>query len=307
MLSFVYASAPQAFAADPVRIERLEGLEVAKDFLVGPARTILTVEPGGTYTVVVEVTNRYGYDAVFDMSTEEFESEGKTQTSFFKSTLPDSPRHWVTVNADSIELSHADRGFLRVTINVPKDAPPGDHQAALIVKARAAPSGLSGISVESRVASLFILSIPGDLDRSGRLLSFRVYDFLNWSLPVFMNMEAQNDGNVHMLPKGTVEIRNLLGVTVDELEIKDWVVLRNATRSLDLEWRPWFAFGYYTATTNMTIHDQPVGRLSEHFWVIPLRLILFILLALFIISFLFQYILSRFEIRRKTDEPKKNE
>jgi hypothetical protein len=80
-------------------------------------------------------------------------------------------------------------------------------------------------------------------------------------------------------------------------------VLRNSSRTLKLRWHPQFAFGRYTATTDLLLHT-PMGELTSEpirtvLWVIPLLLVLIILLVIFLVSFVVQVFFSRFEIRAK--------
>ncbi len=280
------------------------------DFTLGPTRFLMTMAPGEERTVDVELTNRNGETAIFRLTSEDFTSSAEQEgtPSFFEDTLdgPYSARRWISPEIRRVQLLHADRAFIRVTIRVPANAEAGDHQAALIVTREDPPSQQSGINIVSRVASLFIISVSGEVIENGLISNLSVSKHLNWSLPVHLRVTAKNTGTVHMIPTGIVQIRNIFGIPVDEVPFKDWVVLRDSTRSRTFDWAPRFALGRYTASTDFTaFNGRHLAAVSTSFWVIPLLPVLLILLLIFIVSFLVQYWMARFEVRRKEPEEEK--
>ena len=305
----LHAVVPVALAQTPNRPESLRvnvqnDTPAVGDFTVGPARVILNMAPGEERTVEVQITNREGRLAAFDLSTEDFSSDPEREgTPIFSPPDEDGlypARTWIEPETDRLELRHAERAFLRVTVRVPSDAEPGDHQAALIVTRDVESQPIGGFSIVSRVAALFIVSVEGDVVREGTIDSLQARRTFNWFLPAFLRLTASNTGTIHMIPMGMIRIENIFGITVDEIPVKNWVILRDSSRYRDFEWKPKFALGYYRATTDLTAYDgmamQPV---STSFWVVPLLPVLIILFFIFLVSFLVQYVASRFEIKRK--------
>ncbi|UPA22516.1 hypothetical protein K8942_05725 [Candidatus Peribacteria bacterium] len=290
-----------------LRINVQSDTPVLNDFTLGPTRFILSMAPGEERTVDVELTNRSGTDAIFNLTSEDFianpEQEGTPM--FFAEGLDSaySARRWLTPEIRRVQLLHADRAFIRVTVRVPANADAGDHQAALIVTREIPPTEESGINIVSRVASLFVVSVQGDVIENGLIDSLTASKRLNWSLPVHLRLLAKNTGTVHMLPTGTVDIRNIFGIPVDEVPFKDWVVLRESERARTFTWSPRFALGRYTASTDFTaFNGRHLESVSTSFWVIPLLPVLVILLLIFLVSFLVQYVMARFEFRRREPE-----
>ena len=298
-------SSSAASSATSVRVNMQNNMEVLGDFTLGPARFLLPMGTGSVQTVEVQLTNRTGDEAVFLLHTEDFASDQDEESTprFFEQGTegPYPARLWVEPETDRIRLRHGERAFVRVTVRVPDDAEPGDHQAAVIVSQENAGTGRSGFIIQSRVASLFVITVAGDVDRRGTIESLQSRHHLNWSYPVHLRLRARNDGNVHIAPIGSVEVRNIFGVPVDEIPVRDWIILRDAARPFDFAWNPRFALGYYTATANLTIAGAATDPVSVSFWVIPLLPVLIVLLAIFLVSFLVQYFFSRFEISRKRD------
>ncbi len=304
---FAFAQEEQAeedLRPDGLRVNIQNDLPVIGDFTVAPTRYVLPVEPGEERTVEVQITNRRGTPATFALSAEDFvadpSNEGAPLFINEEDSGPYTARLWVEPEFKRVRLNHGERAFVRLRIRVPENAEPGDHQAALIVRRELENRPTSGFGLESRVATLLIVSVSGDVVQDGSLLGIHAKKFLNWWLPVFLRLEATNRGTVHMAPTGTVEIRNIFGITVDELPVNNWIILRDSSRPRELQWTPRFALGRYTATANLTVFGgrvlQPV---STSFWVIPLLPLLGVMLVIFLLSFGVQYFRERFEIRRK--------
>lgn len=300
-------SVNQLLRPPSLRINVQSDTPVLRDFTLGPTRFILSMAPGEERTVDVELTNRNGDTSIFNLTTEDFiaNAEQEGTPMFFAEGLDSSysARRWITPEIRRVQLLHADRAFIRVTVRVPQNADAGDHQAALIITREVPPTEESGINIVSRVASLFVISVQGDIIENGLIKSLTASKSLNWSLPVYLRLAAKNTGTVHMIPTGTVEIRNIFGIPVDDVPFKDWVVLRESERSRDFTWLPRFALGRYTASTDFTaFNGRHLESVSTSFWVIPLLPVLVILLLIFIVSFLVQYLMARFEFRRKEPE-----
>ncbi len=304
-LSIVSFAVPTSLAqsAPSVRVNQQNNTPVAQDFLVSPPRALLTLNPGESRAVEVQITNRFGEPKAFGLSTEDFDIDPESQTPRFygnRQKGPYSARDWLQPEAEQLSLRHGDRAFLRVTVTAPEGATPGDHQAALIVQTLGDSQSPSGINVTSRVAALFIITVPGKIEQAGGIDRLSVRHFFNWESAADLSLDASNTGNVYMSPEGSVLVRNLFGVVIDELPVKDWVVLRASGRRLDLPWRPSFALGRYTAETQLTIFGKRAETVSTSFWVLPILPLLILLLAVLLVSFVIQYVFGRYELRRKS-------
>jgi hypothetical protein len=304
LLSVLAVPSSMVAQAEQIRLNFQHGTPENGDFTLGPTRYVLSMAPGDERTVEIQVTNRTGVDATFRVSSEDFaaDSEMEGTPSFFSADLegPYPARLWLDPEATRFATKHGERAFLNVTVRVPEDAEPGDHQAAIIIEREVPSDAPSGIAIVSRVATLFIITVDGPQVRDGRLDWLRSQRYLNWLLPIAMQLHAVNPGTVHLAPTGTLDIKNLFGIAVDEVPLRNWYVLRDSSRTKDLEWAPRFALGRYTASTNLVAYDgQPLPVLSTAFWVIPIIPVIIALAAIFLVSFVVQIFFSRFEIRRK--------
>ena len=132
------------------------------------------------------------------------------------------------------------------------------------------------------------------------LLSIRSRQKLYWFFPAYLKLNARNEGTVFANPQGVIEIRNILGLVVDEIPVKDWFVLRNASRAITYKWQPRFALGRYTATAKLTAYGEDLPPMRAAFWVFPALPVLIAIFTIFLVSFLVQFFFSRFEIKSKS-------
>lgn len=290
---------------ESLRVNMQNNLSVKGHFAVGPTRFLLRMQPGETRSVEIQITNREGQLSLYLLGTQDFTADEQGSPKFYGEDVagPYPARHWLEPELRKFELLHGERAFIHVNITVPRDAEPGDHQAAVVIRSDEEIVTAGGVNVISSVASLFIITVEGDIIEDGRLLSIAPKRNLNWSTPLELLVTTRNDGTVHLIPTGTIAIKNIFGITVDEILVADWVILRNSTRSRAFAWLPRFALGRYTATTDLVLNSDAgetlTSPVSTSFWVIPLLPVLIVLLAIFLVSFLVQFFLSRFEISRK--------
>lgn len=299
---------PSASAATPIRPPTLqvnlqEGMPVWGDFFVSPTRFVYAMNPGEERTVEMQITNRSGVIQDFKVTAEDFTANPDDGSPVFydpELSTPYAARLWLTPETDRFQLLHGEVAFLRVKISVPANADAGDHQAAIMTM-RVNPVNIQGgIGVSARMATLFIITVRGDVKQDANIASFWADRGIFWSMPAGLNLSVRNAGTVHVAPLGVIRIRNIFGVVVDEIPFEDWIVLRESTRVRHLPWHPRFALGRYTATPELVAFDGEVMQTPRAaFWVIPIIPTLIALLLIFLVSFLVQSFFQRYEIRRK--------
>lgn len=301
--SSVVGNSSSSIARSPIAISQQLGVEVRGDFQVGPTRFVLEMDPGEERTIEVQLTSREGEPRGYDFSVEDFSvtDDGTDNIQFYANgNGPFSAKSWIQVAASSVDLEHGERAFIPVKITVPKNAAVGDHYSVVIVERKPTGEVQGGFNLISRVGALLLITVKGDLIREGELQMFTGKKNVYWTLPSQFTIQYRNTGTVHLVPSGHVEIKNILGIPVDDIAVKDWYVLRNSTRRREILWQPKFALGRYTATLTLNSAGQKSEEVrTVSFWILPLLPVLVALLAIFFVSFVVQAFMSHFEIRKK--------
>jgi len=288
-----------------VKIEQLEGVEVHNDFSIGPTKFSLDLKPGEETVAELQITSRIEKKTDFEVGVEDFtaQEDPERYTQFLgeeKSQF--SSKEWFQPAVWKFTLKHGERIYLPIKITVPQDAEVGGHYSVVFVKTvpKEDEKG-SGITLSSRVGSLFLLSIgDGEVKTQGELVSFKTSKKIYGSWPVTFELNFKNEGDVHLTPFGKIIISNLFGKTIDQATVKDWVVLRSSSRVQRVEWKQGFALGKYTATAQI---ERGYNNLTDvkttTFYVLPVKVIGGVLGGLIILAVLFKFFTAKFEIRKK--------
>ena len=296
-------------ARQKVSISELKGVEVRGDFQVGPTRFVLEVDPGEERTVMVDLSSREGEDRSYSVGVEDFSvsDDGLDNIQFYgNGSGPFSAKSWIVPVVENISLKHGELASIPVKVSIPKNASVGDHYAVVLFQREPTDPSKPGFNIVARVGALFLITVKGDVIRDGSLQQFLASKHVYWSLPAQFTMQYRNAGTVHIVPTGKIDVRNLLGITVDTIPVQDWYVLRNSVRRREIVWQPRFALGYYSATLHLdAVGTIPASEKTVWFWVIPALPVLLCLLAIFVVSFIVQAFFSHFEIRRKKGEEAK--
>ncbi len=261
------------------------------------------MSPGEERSVETTITSREGEPEGFSVSVEDFSitNDGTDSIQFYGNGFgPFSAKPWVTPIVGHFNLNHGERATFPVKISIPENASVGDHYAVVLFQRDLKDVSRPGFNVIPRVGALLLITVKGDLIRHGILQDFNVSRPVYWSIPAHFGMQYANEGTVHIVPVGHIEIKNIFGIPVDDIPVRDWYVLRNSIRRREVIWQPHFALGYYTATLTLSAEGQdPVQPMTVSFWIIPVLPVLLALLAIFAVSFLVQAFFSRFELKRK--------
>lgn len=275
-------------------------------FAISPVVVDLEVDPGTAAQGKVQITNTDGKDQTYYIGVQNFVAKGEDGAQDF---LPESDitglASWITPQTRSVRLGANETREFGYAVNVPKNAEPGGHYAAMFFSTVPLNSDRgSAVGVGAKTGLLFLLRVPGDIREDARIESFRVNSGQIDRLPAYFEMRVRNLGNVHFKPEGNVVIKNFLGQEVAKVPLnpRKSSVLPNSIRRIDTVWaktfdvssggfftelkNEWknFAIGRYTAVAEgfYGVRKQSLAA-SVVFWVVPWRLIVVTVFALLIL------------------------
>ncbi len=306
-----------AHSASAYVIQDSPTTEVKNDFILGPGKTELFLNPGDSATREIQVTNRLGRDADFAVEIEDFTGSRDLETVVVllgSKRGPYSLRDYLHPELMRFTLKHGQRMILPIEISVPQDADPGGLYGSVLVAAQPLQSSQAGeagtarggTKLITRLGSLFLVRVAGDAKEDGGLTKFQTklgQQFFE-NGPVTFEILFENNGSVHLTPYGTVEFTNLLGKQVGTLEVTPWFVMPDSLRARDVVWERGFLFGKYTARLKINRgYDNAIDELATTFWVVPWKLLSGGLVLLILVIWVLKKIFSKFEIRLKPKEP----
>jgi hypothetical protein len=294
------------------QVEKLSGQNLAVgDFVVGPGRAELEVEPGETVTYEISVANRISDDRTFEITVEDMAgSEDASQSVVLlgEATGPYTVKDYISFPQNTFTLDLGERARIPVTITMPPNAAPGGYYGSILISTvrvdeEASEEATTRSPIVARVGTLFFITVPGEATKAGEAKELALKNGTWWyeKGPIELSILYENTGSLHLNPYGELEIKNLFGEQVGFVELEPWFVLPKSLRSREIVWDRELLFGRYTATIRINRgYDDIVDERTVAFWVLPWKVVSGIFVGVFMIVFILRLFFRTFEFKRKT-------
>ena len=290
--------------------ERLSGDVTNGDFVVGPGRTELNLQPGDTETILISVANRISDERTFKFEVVDItgSTDGGSALDLVKEGErgPYSIIDYIRFPEEEITLQLGDRARVPVTIALPPDAEPGGYYGSILVSTiqvgQTDEVTVPRNPIIARVGSHLFLTVGGEQELAGKTTGIETVPSTNWYRegPINLGITYDNTGSVHVNPYGEVKITNILGEQVGYVELEPWFVLPKSLRTRELSWDREFLFGRYSVEANINRgYDDVIDTVTTSFWVIPYQFIAGLFAVLFIGFLLIRLFFRTFEFKRK--------
>lgn len=182
-----------------------------------------------------------------------------------------SMSNWIVIEDQNITLAPGESREINFSINIPNNAEPGGHYAAIFFSPWV-PGG-SQVAVVQRLWVLILVNVPGDVKIAGDVTKFELGTKEEKTftpntkfptLPVVFQTTFENSGNIHLKPTGKITLVDEDGKTlknvgkeslmspswaylwerlVDYIPVNEtlWNVLPKSSRKFETLWQ---GFGY---------------------------------------------------------------
>jgi hypothetical protein len=264
----------QASAAGPAAAPSQSALTVS------PAITEQILTPGVTATAAVRVTNITNvplpiYGSVNDLIPQERLLPTADKTIYDAS-------EWFKLEPSEFILQPHETKQVTIGIRTPAKASPGGHYATIYFEPLVPADVLSSSTtyLSARVGVLALMIVKGQIVEKAQLRHFSVVTD-NQSGPVPISFDIVNTGNVHLLPEGSVTIRDWHGNRIAQLPLPTGLVMPETSRQYRLKWQNHGSHGRYTAQVTVTygVARQQLKSGAVGLWVLPWKIAVTVLLA----------------------------
>ncbi len=283
------------------------------DFVVEPGKTEVFLNSGDNMVKNIIITNRINKTVKFKLSTEDFigtDDPKQPVVLMGDEHSPYSLKDFIVPEIKEFSLDLGERISIPVTISIPTNAEPRGYYGALIVSNDPAQQdGPASTETEgktriiSRIGSLFLLKINGEGKEAGEVKDFKLIGpktLFYQQRPEGFEVAYKNTGNVHLVPYGTIAIKNMFGKVVSTLPVDAYFVLPESTRYREINWTSGFSLGRYTAYLSLNKgYGNQYEYLDISFWVLPWKTLLIAFFILALVVALIYYFMTRFELRKK--------
>ncbi|MFA6520402.1 MAG: hypothetical protein WCT44_02215 [Candidatus Paceibacterota bacterium] len=283
------------------------------DFVVEPGKTEVFLNPGESMVKNISVTNRVNKTVKFKLSTEDFvgtDDANQPVILLGDTHSPYSLKDFITPEITEFSLEFGEKITIPVSVSVPLNAEPRGFYGALIVSND--PDKLTNeviseaqgkTRIVSRIGSLFLLKINGEGIESGDIENFKVIGpskLFYSERPDGFEIAYKNTGNVHLVPYGTITIKNIFGKAVAVLPVDAYFALPDSVRYREVMWEDGFNLGRYTAHLSLYKgYNEEYVDAKVSFWIIPWKILIPVFVGILLLVTLVYYILTRFELKRK--------
>lgn len=203
---------------------------------------------------------------------------------------------WITFSPKDGAIDPQKEATIDFTIAIPAGAEPGGHYAAIFAKQlNKTPDGKTQLGVTTRVGSLILVSVPGDVAKTVSLKDFLISKFI-WKGPVSMSAKAENTGSVHYDSQVKVALKPLFGAT-SEVDLGKHTIIPQNERSFEGTWNKKYPFGYYKVTTSASDGDGVFSSTKQStVFALPLIIVLPLLAVIIIVLLVVKYVKKNFKV-----------
>ena len=298
-------------------IQDIEETPIRNDFVLGPGKTDLNLDPGSEIVKNLMITNRLGREMNFKIDIEDFtgsDDPEKTVVLLGSEKGPYSLKDYLKPEITEFALQHGQRIILPVRIQIPEDAEPGGLYGSVLVSTdppETEPERSKGQTrIISRLGMLFLIRVNGEITEDGFLHEFKISEpqkLFYEKGPIPFELLFQNNGNVHLSPYGKIEIINLMGKKVGELEVDPYFAMPDSLRKREIQWGREQLFGRYTATLflnrNYVGEENIIDQKTITFWAFPWKMMLVVIIGIVFLILLIRWFFRKFkfELKKKED------
>lgn len=278
-VAVTFLATPHAFAQDVNN--------AANTLKISPVRTDIEIQPGQTKSVEVIVTNLTNSPIVVHPIENDFVAGDERGTpSLILDENQFAPTHSLKrfmTPLTNVTVPAKGSSIVNVVITVPKDAQAGGYFGALRF-APVSPDGGGQVNLSGSVASLILMTVPGDAIEQLSLTDFKILQggkagaFFNTPNDIQATVRFENKGNIQLGPFGKLTVQQgdkvVYDVDFNEGNPRE-MVLPDSARRWDIPLDKIGNFGHYTVTGVFTYgKSNQTFEVQQSFWVIPVWMII---------------------------------
>jgi hypothetical protein len=293
-------------------------------------RLELNAEAGTALETKIKVSNEQRASQTVYLKFANFNAQDENGTPTFSDRQEDLAV-WLAGPA-SVTVGPGETKEVPIRINIPADASPGGHFAAVFFLSEPPGGAAEGaqVSISSELGSLILLRVGGEFDQAANILEFQTVGKKHfWTqLPIGFYYRFQDTGDDHLKPLGDVQITNTFGRVTKILPANtiDGSVLPKSVRRFQTVWTQsggplkqepvtdmpdqqklgfWstakyqaghLAIGRYTATLKLAFGTKGLqsARSAVVFYIIPWQLLAVAIPALIVLLILAYFGIKRY-------------
>jgi hypothetical protein len=266
------------FAVQPARAQ-----EVQRTYTIVNPQIEVKLNPGQSSEGTTKVINQTDVPLTFNLAVQDFVVTDTTGTPDLlpANTLASkySAASWIAVSPSTFTVQPGQKQIVNYYIQVPGNASPGGHYAAITYSPLSPSQNVTGGTVKTQVGSLFYITVNGQVNEQATVSKFLANSFYEYG-PAKIATQIKNLGDLHITPQGTI---SLSGPFVNQsVKLASYNIFPGAARDYANTLGQNLMIGRYKVTliaSYGTNGNLPLVA-TLYFWVFPWRIALVIGLAI---------------------------
>jgi Bacterial protein of unknown function (DUF916) len=272
---------------------------------IRPATFNEKMNPSEVKQLTIQLNNLSGVDQTFYLSKRDIAGVREGGVPIFATERSEKTGYeiseWITLDRTEIFIPANGSDTVSFVLTVPETVSPGSHFGGIIVSVEPPEMSASGASIGYEVANIISIRIAGDAIEGAMIRQFSTSQYIYGSTNVEFEARIENEGNTLVTPIGPLEIHNMFGKRVGQIDFNDSgasvypkTAQSNGLRTYTAAWEEaGVGFGRYEAVLTLTYgEDGRKNNMSSTvtFWILPMNIIgpaLGVLAVLLIIIYIF--------------------
>jgi len=271
---------------------------------ISPVTYNYEISPGGTKDAAITLKNLSKEEIEYTIETENFTNTTEDGAPVFafgpaKEGIV-SLANWFSFPEGKVGKIPAE-GSVEVgfRISIPEGAEPGGHYAAVFAKMIAkTEEGKTELGVSSRVGTLFLVNVPGEVRYGVEIEKFTAPRFI-WGGPASFEMKVKNTGTVHYDSQADITLNRALIGGETKIDMGQHTVLPDSSRAYEGKWESKYPFGIYKVTANATGGEASPATQTATVYAIPIIIVLPIIIAIILVVAIVRSFRKKYKIISK--------
>ncbi|MFZ5366531.1 MAG: hypothetical protein ACOZBZ_04620 [Patescibacteria group bacterium] len=279
-------------------------------FTAIPPRLEVKVKPGEFVQKTIQFRNEGDETAYLAVVAKDFIVKDTAGTPEFVGAQVSgrwAASSWIRLSPTSVAVAPKQTVNIVVSANVPLDALPGGHYAGVLYQSKGTPPRIgagtgAGTAIQQVVGTLVYFTVEGPVTERALVKLFDAPKFLEFG-PVKFTTEILNLSDLHLAPKGTITVRNMLGKVTTVMPLEERNIFPSASFIYQNTWNAKYLLGRYRADLSASYGTTGQVLLATlYFVVFPVRIALAIVLAIVIAILIVLFLRRRQKEKEELEE-----
>lgn len=267
-------------------VQQTQAQEVLRNFTVTPPTEEITIDPGGYKEGVIKIINDGPETQTLGVGTQDFvvSDTNGTPNLIPPNTLSKkySATAWLGIDPSIITVKPGQRKELHYYLQVPPDARPGGHYAAVIyTPTKTIGVQGTGTAVQTQIGTLFLITVKGPIHEQANVSKFSTRGFFEYG-PITINTQIKNMGDLHIKPAAYITVYNMFGKASYTIALDSHNIFPEAARDFSNTFGRKLMFGQYKAQLvgSYGLNNNLPLTAMVTFWVFPWKIAVLVILVI---------------------------